>query len=367
MSLTIPVFDGHNDTLLRFAMRGAATAADHFAGRLTAGHLDLPRARAGGFVGGMFAVFPPPAKMPNMTGSMQGVAYDMPLPETMALEHAQAAAIEMVGILLRLARAFPDDLAVCGSVPEIRAAIAANRIAAVLHMEGAEAIDRDLMALDVLQAAGLRSLGLVWSRPNLFAHGVPFRFPSSPDTGEGLTDLGKALVRACNARGILVDLSHLNEKGFWDVAALSAAPLVATHSNVHALCPSARNLTDRQLDAIRESRGLVGLNFASCFIRPDGAMRADTDIDLMVRHLDALVAKLGEDGVAFGSDFDGAVVPAEIGDVSGLPRLVARMEAAGYGDTLIRKICLENWLSMLERTWASTASRPDDSKRSEAT
>ncbi len=106
-------------------------------------------------------------------------------------------------------------------------------------------------------------MALVWSRPTVFASGVPFKFPSTPDTGPGLTEAYRALVRACNRLGIMIDLSHLNEKGFWDVAALSQAPLVATHSNAHAICPSTRNLTDKQLDAIKEFDGMVGLNFPS--------------------------------------------------------------------------------------------------------
>src|SRR5690606_14690302 len=106
-------------------------------------------------------------------------------------------------------------------------------------------------------------------------HGVPFRFPASPDIGPGLTDAGKELVRACNRMRILVDLSHLNEQGFRDVMAISDAPLVATHSNVHALCQSARNLTGWQLGAIRESGGMVGLNFATGFLRADGRMVAE--------------------------------------------------------------------------------------------
>src|SRR5204862_5975253 len=108
-------------------------------------------------------------------------------------------------------------------------------IAAILHFEGAEPIDSQLNALEVFYRAGLRSLGLVWSRPNAFGEGVPFRFPSSPDTGPGLTAAGRELVRECNRLGILVDLSHLNERGFWDVADVTTAPLVATHSNAHAL------------------------------------------------------------------------------------------------------------------------------------
>src|ERR1700759_669044 len=97
----------------------------------------------------------------------------------------------------------------------------------VLHLEGAEAIDADLSNLEAFYASGLRSLGPVWSRPNIFGHGVPFAYPRSPDTGPGLTAAGKEFVRACNRLGILVDVSHLNERGFWDVANLSDRPLVA--------------------------------------------------------------------------------------------------------------------------------------------
>ncbi|WP_448954711.1 dipeptidase [Labrys neptuniae] len=353
-SAIIPVFDGHNDTLLRLAAKKMKSAEAVFGKGDGSGHIDLPRARAGGFAGGFFAMFPPPVTMANMDEEMKAARYDLALPPLLPLEKAQASTIGMLSVMLRLERAFPDDVAICRSADEVRTAMAANKIAAILHIEGAEAIDADFANLDVLHAAGLRSIGLVWSRPNIFAHGVPFRFPGSPDTGPGLTDAGRALVKECNARGIMIDLSHLNEKGFWDVAGLSTAPLVATHSNVHALCQSTRNLTDRQLDAIKESRGVVGLNFAACFLRPDGAMRADTDLDVMVRHLDYLVERLGEDGVAFGSDFDGAVIPAEIGSVAGLPRLIERMRGAGYSEELLHKIGHRNWLSLLERTQAST-------------
>src|SRR5690606_38194267 len=140
-------------------------------------------------------------------------------------KEAMAATVAMASVLFRLERA--DALTVCRSAGDVEAAMAAGSLAAVFHIEGAEAIDPDLGALELLHAAGLRSLGPVWSRSNVFGHGVPFRFQSSPDTGPGLPDAGKALVKACNALKILVDLSHLNEKGFRDVAAISDAPLVA--------------------------------------------------------------------------------------------------------------------------------------------
>src|SRR5262249_13192549 len=136
-----------------------------------------------------------------------------------------------------------------------------GRVTVIMHMEGAEALSTDLSDLEEWYGRGLRSLGPVWSRPNAFGEGVPFAFPSTPDTGPGLTPAGRNLVNACNRLGILVDCSHLTEAGFWDVASLSLVPLVATHSNAHALCRSSRNLTDAQLDAIGESGGVVGINF----------------------------------------------------------------------------------------------------------
>jgi membrane dipeptidase len=283
---------------------------------------------------------------------MQGESYDVPLPGELRVDVAQAATIVMISILGRLERESHGALVICRDVTAIRRAMRRGAMAAVLHIEGAEAIDRDFRMLDLLYAAGLRSIGIVWSRPNIFAYGVPFRFPGSPDTGPGLTDIGKELVRACNRMGILIDLSHLNEQGFWDVASISTAPLVATHSNVHAICPTPRNLTDKQLNAIRESHGVVGLNFGTAFLRPDGRMNADTDLEIMIRHLDALIERLGEDGVALGSDFDGAVIPAAIGDASGLPRLLDAMAKHGYGKALIRKIAHANWLKLLETTFA---------------
>ena len=224
-------------------------------------------------------------------------------------------------------------------------------LAAVLHFEGAEAIDPQLDALLVFYQAGLRSLGIVWSRPNAFGYGVPFDFPRSPDTGPGLTPAGKDLVRACNELGILVDISHLNEKGFWDVARLSDAPLVATHSGAHALCPSTRNLTDAQLDAIGETGGLVGVNFHVGFLRADGQDDPETPIADIVRHIDYITGRIGVEHVAMGSDFDGATMPRELGDVSGLPRLLAALRAQGYGEADLAKITHQNWVRIFRQTW----------------
>lgn len=352
----IPVFDGHNDFLLRLFLNAGDRAAI-WDGSRGGGHLDLPRMKTGGFAGGFFAIFLPPAaetgNAADFDRMMANPPYDLPLPPALDLAAAQPMALAMAGHLMWMERASGGAFRVCRSAAEVQAAMAEGVIAGIMHMEGAEAIGTDLDALHVWHAAGLRSIGPVWSRPTAFGHGVPFRYPSSPDTGPGLTEAGKALVRECDALGIMIDLSHLNEKGFDDVARISGKPLVATHSNAHAVTPSARNLTDRQLDAIRDSGGMVGLNFAAAFLRPDGRRDPDVGWDPVLRHLDHLVARLGEDHVGLGSDFDGAVVPAPIGDVTGLPALLGAMRAHGYDEALIAKIAHRNWLALLGRSWGA--------------
>lgn len=346
----LPVFDGHNDTLLRLAVKATADPVADFLRGDGEGHIDLPRARAGGLVGGFFALWaPPPSNGLPAAAEMSGAAYDLPLPPALELTYAQARIAHLAALLLRAERASDGAFVVCRSGAEIRAATRRGALAAIFHIEGAEAIDPAFHMLDVLHAAGLRSLGPVWSRPTIFGHGVPFRYPSDGDTGPGLTDLGKALVRRCDELGILIDLAHMTMAGFRDVARLSDRPLVATHSNAHAVSPHARNLTDDQLRMIGDSGGMVGLNFATAFLRPDGQMRPDTPLSDMLRHLDHMIRLAGEDHVGLGSDFDGAEVPAAIGDAAGLPVLAEAMRRHGFGEALTEKLLSGNWLAFLDR------------------
>lgn len=349
MPADYPIFDGHNDTLLRLVdadLKGQK--ADFFAG-VEGFHIDMPKAKAGGFAGGLFAIF-----TPNPEGASGALAGKPVMGAPITREHAETYTHAMMDKGDALVEASEGAIRKCTSAAEIRAAIAENVMAMVYHIEGAEVIGPDFENFDALYERGLRSIGIVWSRNNIFGNGVPFTFPGSPDVGDGLTDLGEELVRVCNTRGLVIDLSHLNEKGFWDVAHLSEKPLVASHSNAHALASSPRNLTDKQLDAIAESKGLVGLNFACGFLREDGQHpRRDTALEVAIRHLDHLLERLGEGGVGIGSDFDGCTVPLEINDAAGLPNLTAAMERAGFGSELIGKITHKNWISLLERTWGA--------------
>ena len=191
----------------------------------------------------------------------------------------------------------------------------------------------------------------MWSRPSEFGHGVPFRSPSSPDIGPGLTDAGRRLVARCGELGILVDLSHLNEAGFWDVARIGAGPLVASHSAAHALCQSSRNLTDRQLDAIASSGGLVGIVYAPRFLRSDYADDPDTPLALIARHAEYVAERIGVEHVGLGSDFDGATVSAALGDVAGVPKLLQALSAIGFSDAEVEAIAWHNWRRVIGDWW----------------
>lgn len=344
---TYPVFDGHNDTLLRLVLAARQNKPLDFLKGTDQLHIDLPKARKGGFAGGFFAMFTPSeARKKARAFSTSSPKMGDPIRQGRAEDFTDA----MIECAEQLAAA-SNDLTICKTAGQIQVAIDANQIAILLHIEGAEVIGEDFAQLDTLYDRGLRSIGPVWSRHNIFANGVPFSFPGSPDQGAGLTDLGKELVRRCNQKGIMLDTSHLNEKGFWDIAKISTKPIVATHSNAHVLCASPRNLSDEQLEAIAASNGIVGLNFATGFLRADGRHdRRDVPLDTMMAHLDHMLAILGEDGVALGSDFDGCALPNDIGDVAGLPNLIAAMEKSDYGTDLIAKITHKNWISLLDRT-----------------
>ena len=333
----VNIFDGHNDLAYQLWQRGDRKGTGFLNENEAALSITAQKAAAGGLQAGLFALFVPQPRKALDTSSAPQQAY------------AFETACQMAAILNQLSDDHPDHFQVCRSAPEIDAATDAGALAAVLHLEGAEPVSPALTELDSFYAMGVRSIGPLWSRPNAFGTGVPFSFPGSPDQGAGLTDAGKALVTACDQMNMLLDVSHLNEAGFWDIARLSQQPLLASHSNAHALCPSPRNLTDRQLDAVAESGGLVGVCFATAYLRSDGRKDPATDIELVIRQLAYLVNRMGENHVGLGSDFDGAVLPNDLPDCSQLPVLIKALLTYGFGDQLVRKLCWDNWYHQIER------------------
>lgn len=352
--IDIPVFDGHNDTLLHIANLDPEDDWE-FGGHNDDGALDLVRAAEGGMIGGLFAIMTPPETGDDLFRRDEIVrteeGYKKPIAPPLDEQLAGDFAAEMLGLLEALEQRYEQRFGVAESVGDIRRFAADGRLAAVVHFEGAEPVGENLERLEEFYDRGLRSLGPVWSRPNAFGQGVPFRFPSTPDVGSGLTEAGERLIEACNELGIVVDCAHLNEAGFWDVAARTEDPMVVSHACCHAISPSARNLTNRQIDAIGESGGVVGINFFVADLREDGKFRRDTPIDQVVCHIDHVVERIGVDHVAFGSDFDGARTPRQLSDAAAFPRLIRALSRHGYDEEAIRKIAGENWLRVLEEIW----------------
>jgi membrane dipeptidase len=352
----VPIFDGHNDTLTDLYGRDEAEGRSFFE-RSDEGHLDLPRAREGGLIGGIFAIFtPPPEGSPErdleygLTITEEG--YEIEPHSPVDHEYSKEFTNSVIDFLDDLEEQAEGGVRVVRTYRDLENNLQEDVFSIVLHLEGAAAIEEDLGDLEEYYARGVRSLGLVWSRPNVFGCGVPFRFPHSPDTGPGLTEAGKRLVDECNRRGVMIDLAHINERGFWDVAELSDAPLVVSHAGVHALCPSTRNLTDEQIDAVGATNGVMGIIFSPGMIRADGQRDADSiPLADLVRHFDYVVERIGIDHVALGSDFDGTRIPQELHDVTGLPRLIQGLRNRGYNDDSLEKIAYRNWFRVLRDSW----------------
>jgi membrane dipeptidase len=293
--------------------------------------------------GGLLEIFAPPIEPPSYRRTDDGFEVDYP-PQ---LERGYALAETVAGIaaLLRSQRAEGARLRLVRSVAEIEQARSDGALATVLHLADADSIDTDLDTLYLLYEAGVRSIAITWSRANAFGYGAPYRSPASPDIGPGLTDAGVRLVRACNELGIMIDLAHLNEAGFMDVARHSTAPLVVTHGAAHALSPTSRALTERQLDAIADLHGLVGVSLEGPEVAPE------KKVSEMVRQIDYLVDRLGVDGVALGSDLHVKSGPGNPHGGSRLPELLHALDAAGYDFTTIARIAYDNWMRIISASW----------------
>jgi len=352
---TLQTFDGHNDSLLKLCRHGEEDIPSFLNGG-TDWDIDIDKMKQANCAGGFFAIFTPAhiALTSILPGQYQDEAFDiatLPLEPEVSYQRAERYVKESINLLQSAERQSNGHLTIIRDSLQLKEITSGEGVAAILHIEGAEAITADLSNLQDYYDQGLRSLGLVWSRKNAFGTGVPFRFPASPDIGPGLTEVGSQLVRECNRLGIMIDLSHLNERGFWDVAAITNKPLVVTHTAAHAICPSARSLTDEQIDAVGESGGVIGIYFAVTGLRRDGAQNPDTPLSLIAEHVIYMIDRIGVDHVALGSDFDGATMPAQLDDISKISKLLKELSAAGLSETDLAKVAEQNWYRVLAETW----------------
>ena len=314
------MIDGHSDWLLDLA-----DTRRSFFEESTIGHVDLPRLQRGQISAMLSAVFIRNDDLPH---------------------HALIQTLRAVDRLRRIIDESAGNVRFVLNADDLEACRRDGAFGAILHFEGAEAIDPEFAVLRLSHALGLRSLGLVWSRPNIFAEGV-----GDKNRERGLTFMGKELVRRCNELGILVDVSHLNVPGFWNVIETSERPVVASHSNARAVCEHERNLYDDQISALAQNGGLMGINFARSFIVHGAQTAEDVSLDAVVDHVDHIVNLVGIDHVALGSDYDGAPVPADLSDASHTPNLIEALRRRGYNDDAIQKFGRDNWLRVFKQVW----------------
>lgn len=305
------VVDLHSDTILE-----VASGKRDITARTATGHIDLPRLREGGVDVQVFALFVDP----RFAG--QGFARVTALLDAFDRLDAQQSA---------LVRAI--------SVAEIEQAVRAGRIAVVLAVENGSAIDGSLEHLTALHARGVRMMSLTWNNSNELADGA------TEEVAGGLTPLGRRVLARMAELRIVIDVSHLSERSFWDVLGATTGPLVATHSNAAGLTPHKRNLTDDQLRALARRGGIVGVNFYPTFT-------GGATLGHVLDHVDYLVRIMGVEHVALGSDFDGfKQTVKDLEDVSRLPNLTVGLLKRGYTPDDVRKVLGGNALRVFRQVW----------------
>ncbi|MGQ9532044.1 MAG: dipeptidase [Desulfotomaculales bacterium] len=310
---TSPVVDGHCDTLSVLEAQGRRLGQE-----ARTGHLDLPRMRRGGIRVQFFALFVPPTQRARATVHV----------------------LELLDLFFRELEANPE-LVLVRSYRDVEAALAADRPAAVLAIEGGEALGGSLAVLRAYYRLGVRSLTLTWNHRNELADGV-----NEGRTGGGLTAFGVSVVREMNRLGMVVDLAHIAERGFWDVLEVSSAPVIVSHANCRRLCPHPRNLSDEQIRGLARNGGVLGLSFVPHFV----TSRVPATLEDLLDHVDHVAGLVGVDHLGLGSDFDGTAVPVrDLEDAGRLVNFTRGLVARGYDEESIRKILGGNYLRVLAR------------------
>lgn len=247
-----------------------------------------------------------------------------------------------------------DILKVIYNSKDFYKAVDEEKLAVLLGLEGISCLGEDLEGLYTLYQLGFRQISLTWNEQNAFATGV------RGDLNRGLTDLGKRAVKIIEDLGIILDVSHTNDKTFWDIYSVATKPIIASHSNARALCNVPRNITDEQIKAIGETNGLVGINAFNEFIHVD---RDKRNVDFLINHIEHIVDLIGIDHVAFGFDFfeyleedtsssfieDPYKGTQGIEDISKAPNLIRRLSERGFSKEDIEKISYKNFLNLIDR------------------
>ena len=290
-----------------------------FGERSHLGHVDVPRLKEGGVDCQVFAVSSSRERTPP---------------------HALRTALEMIDVFHRECERNKETIVPVKCYDDIMRAVKGGRVAAMLSIEGADVIEGELSMLRVFHRLGVRMVGLVHSLRNLLADGVTDR-----RTGGGLSELGVQAVEELDRQGMVVDVSHISDEGFWDVMDVARGPVIASHSNCRAVCDHPRNMTDEMIVALAEGGGVMGMNFAPSFVHA-----TEPSVETLVDHIDHVVNLVGPDHVGLGSDFDGIPsTPVGLEDVTRMPNITSELVKRGYGEGDVRSILGGNHLRLIRR------------------
>jgi membrane dipeptidase len=353
------VVDTHDDTTQRLLDPTFDLAA-----RQSDGNIDIPRMREGGLTAIFFSIWIP--------GKIMG-------PE------AVQKALKQIDAVRETIRKHPNELVLATTADDVRAAKQQNKIAALMGVEGGHMIGNDLSVLRTFAALGVRYMTLTHMENNEWADSS-----TAKPEHNGLTDFGKDVVREMNRLGIIVDISHVSDKTFYDVLATTKAPVFASHSSCRSLCNAARNMSDEMISDLAKNGGVIQINYHVGFLsqefrdyeaaHPDAEKEINEEVkkrcgenescksvagdqvvrdfmeagklprvdwNLIVEHIDHAVKIAGPDHVGLGSDFDGAVMPMGMQDVTHIPQITDALLKKGYTESDIRKILGENTLRVL--------------------
>ena len=355
------VLDTHDDTTQRFFSKTYDLGK-----RNPEGHVDIPRMREGGMNAIFFSIW--------IDGRTMGPP-------------AVQKAVDQIDAVLENVRRYSTDLVLARTAEEVRQAQAKGKIAVLMGVEGGHMIGNDIRMLRIFEALGVRYITLTHFYNNEWAD-------SSTDKPlhNGLTDFGKEIVREMNRQGILVDISHVSDKTFYDALEVSKAPLIASHSSCRAICNHPRNMSDQMIRDLAAKGGVIQINYGKTFLdqaykdafesltgsvvvsmgeilkscgddsecvvlemsRRDRLLTAQGKLphvnwEKIVEHIDHVVKLVGPDHVGLGSDFDGARMPDGLEDCSKLPKITEALLRKGYSEDDIRKILGRNFLRVMEQ------------------
>ena len=320
------VIDTHNDVLLNQMQSGVDLSK-----RLTTGYFDLVRAKEGGLDAQIFSIW---------CGEDYGKG------------RAFALANRQIDSLLALLKRNPDKIELVRNSQHLRKVVGQHKMAALIGVEGGHMIEDRLDYLDSLAKRGMCYLTLTWNNSTSWSTSAyDETFKQDSLTHLGLTSLGKTIVKRLNELGVMVDVSHVGERTFYDVLAITSKPIIASHSSAYTLAPHQRNLKDEQLKAIAKNGGVVFVNFYSGFLDPSYKQSAPVrpPLSLLIKHIDYMVKLIGADHVGLGADFEGAEsYPLGLDGVQDYPKITAALLQLNYSEKEIRKILGENLLRVLK-------------------